>query len=410
VAVTLDAIVLDASMRQSLVCVRSWGGAGLRVGAFEGFDQVPAFASRWCSLHGRLPAVEGDPGRLSAAVIDLARRHQPAVIVPGHDGTIEALRGARGELERHTRLALPSEAALRVAVSKPLTLALAAELGLDVPRGVQVSSVADVDAALAQVGLPAVLKPSQSWVEHGAERSRVVSVLALDAVAAHEAVRGLEQAGHGGSYIVQQWLPGSREAVSLFFAGGRVLARFTQVAHRMTPPLGGSSVVRESIRSPDDVADAAERLIRAVDLEGYSEVEFRRDAAGRPMLMEINPRLSASVEIAVRAGVDFPLLIYRWAAGLRIEPVLAYRQGVRVRWLGGDLQWLRWVARQQGMPDVPPLGRAVGIFAGDFLRPMAYDYVDRRDLRPLLVATRTFLRRTRPTALGARLGSATTAA
>jgi hypothetical protein len=126
--------------------------------------------------------------------------------------------------------------------------------------------------------------------------------------------------------------------------------------------------------------------------------------------MEINPRLSASVEIAVRAGVDFPLLIYRWAAGLRIEPVLAYREGVRVRWLGGDLQWLHWVTRQQGMPDVPPLGRAVGIFAGDFLRPMAYDYVDRRDLRPLLVATRTFLRRIRPTAPGARLGSATTAA
>jgi predicted ATP-grasp superfamily ATP-dependent carboligase len=188
--------------------------------------------------------------------------------------------------------------------------------------------------------------------------------------------------------------------VSLFFTGDRVLARFTQVAHRMMPPLGGSSVVRESIPPPPDVADAAERLIRAVDLEGYSEIEFRRDVAGRPMLMEINPRLSASVEIAVRAGVDFPRLIHRWAAQLPLEPVFHYRHGVRARWLGGDLQWLQSVTRQQGMPDAPPWGRAVATFAGDFLRPAAYDYVDRRDLRPLLVATRTFLRRARQSARG----------
>ena len=65
------------------------------------------------------------------------------------------------------------------------------------------------------------------------------------------------------------------------------------------------------------LTDAAERLIEACDLDGYSEIEFRRDAQGRPRLMEINPRLSASVEIAVRARVDFPMLLYGWAVGRR---------------------------------------------------------------------------------------------
>jgi hypothetical protein len=58
--------------------------------------------------------------------------------------------------------------------------------------------------------------------------------------------------------------------------------------------------------------EQAERLIREIDLEGYSEVEFRRDGNDIPYLMEINPRLSASVEIAVRCGVDFPHLLYQW--------------------------------------------------------------------------------------------------
>jgi hypothetical protein len=106
------------------------------------------------------------------------------------------------------------------------------------------------------------------------------------------------------------------------------------------------------------------------------------------------------VEIAVRARVDFPRLIHRWGAQLPLEPVLRYRHGVRASWLGGDLQWLRCVMRQQGMLDVPPLRRAVATFVGDFLRPTAYDYVDRQDLRPLVVATRTFLRRARQSARG----------
>ena len=82
---------------------------------------------------------------------------------------------------------------------------------------------------------------------------------------------------------------------------------------------------------PDDIGPAARRLVAALGLDGYSEVEFRRDAAGVPALMEINPRPTASLELAVRAGVDFPLLLYRWAAGLPVEHAGGYRMGVRLR-------------------------------------------------------------------------------
>ena len=145
----------------------------------------------------------------------------------------------------------------------------------------------------------------------------------------------------GGSVVMQEWLTGTREAVSLVYAGGEFTGRFAQIAHRMYPPRGGSSIVRESIALPPDLVEAAEALVVAAGLEGYSEVEFRRDAAGRPYLMEINPRLSASVEVAVRAGVEFPVLLHAWACGERVTPSRSYRTGVRMRWLGGDVRWLR---------------------------------------------------------------------
>ena len=178
--------------------------------------------------------------------------------------------------------------------------------------------------------------------------------------------------------------------MSLLYAAGRVRARFAQVAQRMFPPLGGSSVLRESIELPVDLLDAAERLVDAAGLEGYSEVEFRRDATGCPHLMEINPRLSASVEVAVRAGVDFPALLYAWATGEDVPEANGYTRGLRMRWLGGDLRWLRETLRHQGRPEMLPAGRAIAIFARDCVRPAAYDYVSLSDPRPVLLAAAGF--------------------
>jgi hypothetical protein len=147
--------------------------------------------------------------------------------------------------------------------------------------------------------------------------------------------------------------------------------------------------MRVSTAPPTDITLAAERLVHCMNLEGYSEVEFRRDHRGRPVLMEVNPRLSASVEVAVRSGVDFPTLLVAWATGRHVPLVTEYRTGVRMRWVGGDLRWLREAAGsgQTPRPDVPSLRQAALTFAGDFLRPAHYDYLDLHDLRPAITAT-----------------------
>ena len=122
------------------------------------------------------------------------------------------------------------------------------------------------------------------------------------------------------------------------------------------------------------------------------EVEFRRDAAGVPYLMEINPRLSASVEIAVRAGVDFPYLLYQWAIGGRIERVARYRPGGWIRDLGGDITTLIAALRQRGRPGITPPLRTLVDFGLSFLRPTAYDYLYWNDPLPAVKASTAFTR------------------
>jgi predicted ATP-grasp superfamily ATP-dependent carboligase len=168
----------------------------------------------------------------------------------------------------------------------------------------------------------------------------------------------------------------------------------------MHPPLGGSSIVRVSVVPAPDVLESSEKLVREIGLEGFSEVEFRRDSTGRAMLMEINPRLSASIELAVRSGVNFPFLLYAWATGRPLRQTQSYRVGVRMRWFGGDLRWLRASMAAESGPDILSRRLALTRFFGDCLRPAGYDYVESSDPLPALYAAWDFMRR----GAGATLG------
>ena len=115
------------------------------------------------------------------------------------------------------------------------------------------------------------------------------------------------------------------------------------------------------------------RLAKTIGLEGPCEVEFRRDADGRPLLMEINARLAGTMENAIQSGVDFPLMTWQWASGQPVSRVENYRTGVRTRWLHGDMRWLDENLRRNGLPEHCPaitgfLALRIRIFPDQALR------------------------------------------
>jgi len=384
-----DALVLDAALRQSLMTVRSLGRRGLGVAAAETHDHAPAFASRWCRRGFVFPAKEGTDA-YQGILEHWLERTGARVLIASNDATIALLRRHRARLEPRVCMALAPEPAMAIAISKEQTLGVARRLGLRVPREVVVRDPGDVTAALNDIGLPAVIKPSESWLWNGRDGARLSAQLAVTPAEARHAVEAVTRFGEAA--LVQQLLTGRREAVSFLYADGEVYARFAQWAKRTSPPLGGNSVLRQSIAIPADIGGHAESLVREINLEGYSEVEFRRDAAGVPYLMEINPRLSASIEVAVRAGVDFPYLFYQWATGGPIDRVTGYRTGGWIRDLGGDITTMIAALRQRGRPGITSPVQTLLQFGLSFLKPMAYDYLSWRDPLPAVRATTTFAR------------------
>jgi predicted ATP-grasp superfamily ATP-dependent carboligase len=398
--VTYDALVLDAKLRQSLMTVRSLGRRGMRVAAMEVSSlmekskHVPAFSSQWCRGAYVAPAYGQQTEPFLNYLIQFLHNSGARTLISSSDGTVAVLREHRAKIEQQgTRVALAKEAALAIAISKDRTLEVAERLGVGIPRSVMVKSVSDVAEAIREIGLPAVLKPTESWVWGGQQGVRLICKLVTTPDEARRAVEKLTR--YGGSLLYQQFLSGRQESVSLLYAHGEVQARFAQWTLRAQPPLGGVSTYRQSIEMPEDTGSQAERLVREIELEGYSQVQFRRDSAGKPYLMEINPRLTSGIEVAVRAGVDFPYMVYQWANDERIDRVQGYRPGVRMRYLEGDLLTTLQTFGQWGRPGVTLPPKAVLEFLGTFFVPTGYDYFDWEDPHPALTAAGEFWDRVR---------------
>jgi predicted ATP-grasp superfamily ATP-dependent carboligase len=341
------------------VSVRSLGSRNLRVAALETIDGVPAFSSKWCRQKAVLQAEEGTNSYFTL-LQQILTATGAKVLITSSDGTIALIRLHRGALEPLTHIALATEAALSIAVNKQQTLEIARKLGLLIPRGVQIASSGDVDAALREVKPPVVVKPVESWSGNEQQGARFMPLLVTTLQEGQRAVEAMTR--FGGTVLIQQFLDGEREAISFLYARGHMYARFAQWARRTAPPLGGTSVLRQSISIPLDIGDQAERLVREIDLEGYSE-------------------------IAVRSGVDFPHLLYQWACGDRLDEVKEYRVGRWMRYLLGDFATTMASLQYRGQPGVASPAKALFDFCTSFFVPMWYDYVDWRDPGPLWTAT-----------------------
>jgi predicted ATP-grasp superfamily ATP-dependent carboligase len=137
---------------------------------------------------------------------------------------------------------------------------------------------------------------------------------------------------------------------------------------REKPPTGGVSVYRESVPLRPDVREHAERLLRHFGWTGAAMVEFKEDArTGIPYLMEVNGRFWGSLQLAIDAGVNFPVMLVRLALDEDVDPPSGYELGVRSRWLWGDFDHLLAVLRtprwyRDAHPTFPSRGAALAKF------------------------------------------------
>ena len=227
----------------------------------------------------------------------------------GEDGTIQ------GALEY---LGIPytgsGVAGSAIGMDKLRTKRLAQAIGVASPDTVELRGPQDFELALERLRLPLIVKPATQGSSIG--MTKVESPQALPA--AYAAAAAVDR-----SVFAEPWITGREYTVALLQGGAlpsiRIetpqgfydyQAKYFRDDTRYFCPSGLSQPAEQHLQS---LAVAA---FEAASGEGWGRADFMMDAAGRPLLLEVNtvPGMTGHslVPMAARAaGIDFDELVWR---------------------------------------------------------------------------------------------------
>jgi len=336
---TKPVLVTDGNQRSALAVVRALGAAGIPLVIGETEDHSLAGSSRYCAARVVYPSPLDSPQAFREWLLEQAASRRYGMLLPVTDITVQIATAAREELQQHVALPLPTSAQVELSQDKRALLPLANEAVLMTPRTWLRQPAEPLEQFAARLQFPVIVKPrfSKRWRD-GAWRSGATRYVE-DATQFVSAYRECEQVDP--EPLVQEQISGGGIGVFLLLWNGELRASFCHRRVREKPPSGGVSVLCESVAPDTELIAASTRLLQRIGWQGVAMVEFKRDArTGVAKLMEINARFWGSLQLAIDAGVNFPLLLHRVAMGKSIPSPLPYRVGLRSRWLLGDLDHL----------------------------------------------------------------------
>jgi predicted ATP-grasp superfamily ATP-dependent carboligase len=334
----------DALLRKTLVTGRALGKQGIKVTIGGSSRLSPAFFSKHCHSKMLYPNPIHKPEAFVEKIVYYLKKHPHDVLLPTDDLTLLLLSEKRQELESIIRVPFPSRNTLEYGLDKSKATALVSTLGVPLPRTYYPKNAEDVGKIANETSAPLIIKPKQSSGARGIEYVGDKDLVDVWNKAHQEYPCPL----------VQEQIPsGTRYDVCVLMDHARPLASFAQKELRHYPLKDGFSTMQESIHHPE-LIERAVAILKEMGWHGLAEVEFMENPlTGEILFMEVNPRIWASIQLAISCGINFPYLLYQMATGERVQEIHRYETGVRCRWFfPGDV--LHFLANPHRMTLNPP--------------------------------------------------------
>lgn len=291
---------------------------------------------------------EVSPPRQSAEyrsfLLDLCQRQHVDVIWP--NATEEQLTLApffSHFTQLGVRVLAPPTDAVSVFANKQRTYELAATLGLRVPRWTAVSNWKELCNAAEQLGYPDLDVVFRRATGRGGIGLRILTErndlanLVFERLPDGKFIplKALQHfIGKTRDWppsMVTEFLPGQEFDVDCLCTDRGLVGCVTRRNDEM---FHGSSWRAETVARPD-LAEAARKLLEAVQWRYIASVTFREDAHRVPTLVEVNGRMPSSINLTWKAGCNLPLAALQFCLGRASAPFRTPRVGVRlVRYLG----------------------------------------------------------------------------
>jgi len=381
-------LVLDGNERSALAITRCLGQHGLHPIVGAETDASLAGASRFCSNQVRYTSPYQAP---LAFVDDLQRivtEYAIEFILPATDVT-SLLAARHQEKWPNAKLPIARYEQLDLLSNKYALFKLAKAEGVPIPETHYIDNEAQALDLADTLTYPAVLKPFRSRILREDDWLVTSVRVASDAIAYRQLIASHPEY-QAYPFLVQQFIPGKGTGYFVLYDHDELISDFCHLRLREKPPSGGVSVLCESSPVDAQLREYSQRIFRHTGWHGVAMVEFKVGDDGIPYLMEINTRFWGSLQLAIDAGLEFPYMLYQMTIGEKLHPP-PYKQGIRLRWLLGDLDRLYIVLKSTDYSLDNKFQQALS-FLNFFSTNTHYEINRLRDIKPFFYELRKYIR------------------
>lgn len=285
----------------------------------------------------RVPAVK-DP-TYADVLLDICKKEKVDIFFPQMSAELPVL------LENISRF---DDAGIKVSITRNDSLYIAnnklklfefmKENKIPVSKFAVISSLDDFDKAIREVGYPEKPVCVKLTESSGARGVRVIDdsksryhIFAHEKpdsfyISYEDMKKTLEDADEFPELMVMEYLSGDEYDVDLIADNGKVL----YMAGRRNPVMV-MSITQESVLEKNEEAyRIAEQVVEKLCLDGVIGIDYKFAEDGSCRLLEINPRIDATVSIFAAGGLNLPYLQVKHLLGEEL-PEVDVRYGTRLK-------------------------------------------------------------------------------
>ncbi len=273
------------------------------------------------------------------ALLSICLEEKIDVLIPGVSAELLPLSLRKAEFEAMgTKVSVSNPFSIDVCDSKYSLYDYMRGQGMQTPNFYPVHSVADLKVAAEKLGWPSrpfCVKATRSSGSRGVRiidpsKSRFDILFGEKPnsfyISFEELVTILSEKEEMPEMMAMEFLPGIEYSVDVLADNGKIL----YMAGRESNVIQASIPMMATVKKNAEAFEITEQIVAALKLDGNVDLDFKMDADGRPVLMEINARLAATLAAFTAAGLN---LLYLRVKQLLGEPLPACdaREGVMMK-------------------------------------------------------------------------------
>ena len=316
-------------------CLKDNGERNIRiVGVDMGTD--PTILQMVDALY-QVPSAN-DPSYIDC-LLDICKKEKVDVVLPFMSADLLPLIDRKSDFESHgIKVSVSDRASVEITTNKYKFYEFLKANGLPVPRFSIIKKADDLVSSCEACGYPNNPVCVKATELSGSRGIRIIrpDISRYDLLfnekpnsfytTMEDLLATLKERDQMPEMMAMEYLPGMEGSVDLISDNGEIL----YMAYRESTVNLHSIPQAGELKDNSEAYDIAQRVIKALNYTGSADLDFKNDSEGHPVLMEINPRIAATMRIFKEGGLNLPYLQIKHLLGEQL-PEIRVKYGIKMK-------------------------------------------------------------------------------